>query len=252
MCHLAPGRRSDHEFVHVDIGRVKQPAALGGCQHGDGAGGPGGAEIGAFQGIDRNVHFERTLAADRRAHLLSHEEHRGFVPLALADDHPARDLHGAEVLTHGLDSDSIRLGAVTQTHGLSGRQGGLFGDTNECLLQNAVDRHQLPSRTDSDLGLVSSVVGGLKEAYSGDGCTDYQTVNIVSPLVGENRLDIEHVTNHRVIVDDAVGTEDLTRQPSAFSGHPDVVALGHRDMEVFELAGVSEAGEPGTSASDPW
>src|SRR5690242_19504507 len=42
-----------------------------------------------------------------------------------------------------------------------------------------------------------------------------QRVNVVRPLVSVDRFEIHHVTDDRMLVDDAGGTQDVARHPSA-------------------------------------
>ena len=49
-------------------------------------------------------------------------------------------------------------------------------------------------------------------------------------LIGVDRLDVQHVADHRILVGDAVGAQDFARQLGAFPRHPDVVPLAHRDV----------------------
>src|SRR5437763_11969053 len=67
-------------------------------------------------------------------------------------------------------------------------------------------------------------------AQAGDLPADDQRVDVVRPLVGVDRLQVEHVADDRVLGGDAVAAEDLPRQARAIQGDADVVALGHRDL----------------------
>ena len=49
--------RSDDQLLHVNVGRVQQPAPLGGGQHGDRTRGSGGAEVRALEGVDGDIDF---------------------------------------------------------------------------------------------------------------------------------------------------------------------------------------------------
>ena len=58
--HAARGG-ADHDLLHVDVGRVEQPAALGSGEHRDRAGAAGGAQVGALERVDRDVDFGRAV-----------------------------------------------------------------------------------------------------------------------------------------------------------------------------------------------
>src|ERR1041385_3267083 len=70
------------------------------------------------------------------------------------------------------------------------------------------------------------VVGG----DAGYGLPDDQRMNVVGALVGIDAFDIGEVAEDRVLVDHAIGAEGLARELGALPGHPDIVALGHRDV----------------------
>ena len=59
-------------------------------------------------------------------------------------------------------------------------------------------------------------LGGLgrwvERRDAGDRLAEDQAVDVVRSLVGEDRLEVHHVADHRVVVDDAVGAEDVARQ----------------------------------------
>src|ERR1700731_4466414 len=51
--------------------------------------------------------------------------------------------------------------------------------------------------------------GGIERRDAGDRLAEDQGMDVVGALVGVDRLDVEHVTDHRVVVDDAFGAEHL-------------------------------------------
>ena len=79
-------RRPDDDFLHVQVGSVKQAALFAGGQDGNRAGSAGGAKVGAFQGIDGNIDGGEIATADMLcgADFFTDEEHGGFVSFALA------------------------------------------------------------------------------------------------------------------------------------------------------------------------
>ena len=82
----------------------------------------------------------------------------------------------------------------------------------------------------------------FKSRMAGNLGTHDETVNVMGTFVGVNRLHIEHVSDHGVVVDNPIGAQDFTRELGRFPGYPDVVAFGQRDLIVLELALVSEPG----------
>src|SRR5438445_12506335 len=65
--------RADHNFFRIQIGRVQQAAFFAGGQHGDGVGGAGSAEVGAFERLDGNIlgPISVGLIVRRRAHVFA-------------------------------------------------------------------------------------------------------------------------------------------------------------------------------------
>ena len=99
---------------------MEQAALFARSQNRDRAGRAGGAQIGAFEGIDGNVHGGKIKSADvlRGADSFADEEHGGFVALALADDDGAVHGHFVHHLAHGFDGCLIGLVPVAKPHGL--------------------------------------------------------------------------------------------------------------------------------------
>ena len=96
--------RADDDLFHVAVGRVQQAAAFGGGQHRDGAGRAGGAQVGAFQGIDGDIDFGNFGAVGKLgADFFADVEHGRFVALAFADDDGA---------AHGNESMVLRMASV--------------------------------------------------------------------------------------------------------------------------------------------
>ena len=115
---LPPGRRPDDDLVHVDVGRVQQAALLGGRDDGDGVGSAGGAQVGALEGVDRDVDRRPALA-----HLLPDVEHGRLVSLAFPDHDGAVDVDALHLLAHRFDRHLVRVLPVALAHGAGGRDG---------------------------------------------------------------------------------------------------------------------------------
>ena len=58
-------------------------------------------------------------------------------------------------------------------------------------------------------------------------------MDVLRAFVGFYGLEVHHVAHDGVVVGDAVGAQDVAGEAGTFEGHPDVVALRHRD--VLEL-----------------
>ncbi len=65
-------------------------------------------------------------------------------------------------------------------------------------------------------------------------------MDVVRALVRAHGLEVHHVSHGLVVVDDAVGAEQVARVTRAAQGDVDVVALDHRDQQV-ELARILQA-----------
>ncbi len=72
---------------------------------------------------------------------------------------------------------------------------------------------------------------------------DDQRVHVVGAFVGLHRFQVHHVAHDGVVVGDAVGAEDVAGEAGALEGHPDVVALGHGDVLVLDLARIFQAAD---------
>src|ERR1700688_920623 len=94
---------SDDDFLHVAVGSVEQTSALGSSQHGDGSGGAGGAQVGAFERIDRDVDLWH-IASIREvgADFFADVEHWRFIAFALADHNCAAHGNAFHSPAHGL------------------------------------------------------------------------------------------------------------------------------------------------------
>ena len=124
--HGALGSRTDDDLFHVAIRCVQQSAALGGRQHGDGAGAARGTQVGALQRIDRNIHGDRVRDAIARAHLLADEEHGRFVALPFADDDGAVDRQRVHRPAHGFHRRAVGSRSVAHSHGAGRGDGGFL------------------------------------------------------------------------------------------------------------------------------
>src|SRR4029077_9275790 len=68
---------------------------------------------------------------------------------------------------------------------------------------------------------------------SGNPCNalaDHQAMNVMGALISVDRLEVVHVPHDAVIVDDAVGAQNVARLAGSFHGHPHVVHLEHGDV----------------------
>ena len=112
---------------------MEQAALLAGGEHGDGVGRARGAQVGALEGIDRDVHGRvvRVGLALGGADFFADEKHRGFVALALADDDGAVHRHGVHHLAHRFHGDVVGLVAVALAHGAGCVDGRLFHHAKE-------------------------------------------------------------------------------------------------------------------------
>ena len=130
--------RADDDFLHVAVGRVEQAALFGGGQHGDGAGRAGGAQVGAFEGIDGDVDFGDLAAVGKfGADFLADVEHGRFIALAFADDDGAAHGDGVHGLAHGFGGDLVGERTVALSHGARRGDGGFFDDAQELERQIA-------------------------------------------------------------------------------------------------------------------
>ncbi|CEG08157.1 hypothetical protein BN961_01571 [Afipia felis] len=87
------------DLLHINVGRIEKRAAFGHRHGGDRTRHALGAQRRTFQRIDRDVDFRPELGAD----LLTDEQHRGFVALALADHDRALDWNLVQLAAHRID-----------------------------------------------------------------------------------------------------------------------------------------------------
>ena len=139
-CALA-GRSNDY-FFHVQIGRVKQAALFARGQHRDRARRSRGAQVRAFERIDRDIHGREIESTDvlRGADSFADEKHGRFVALALADDDGAVHGHFVHHLAHGSDGGLVGHVAVSSPHGFGRFDGRLFDDAQK--FQTQLNFHQ--------------------------------------------------------------------------------------------------------------
>ena len=116
---------------------MQQTALFAGGQHRDRAGRARGAQVGALERIDRDVHGGKIKSPDvlRGADFFADEKHRGFVAFALADDDGAVHGHFVHHPAHGCDGGLVGLVAVSQAHGLGRFNGRLFDDAQKFQTQ---------------------------------------------------------------------------------------------------------------------
>ena len=129
------GRGADHELLHVEIGRVQQPALLRRREHGDRVRGAHGAEVRPLERIDGDVYCwiaaVAVLGMVSKAHLLADVQHRRLVALSLADDDGAVDRHAVHLAAHGFHRNLIGFVAVSLPHGVSAGNGSLLHHAQE-------------------------------------------------------------------------------------------------------------------------
>src|SRR5262245_33622230 len=74
------------------------------------------------------------------------------------------------------------------------------------------------------------VLPSAERVIPGDVLADDQAVHILGPLVGVHRLQVQHVADDGILVDDAVGAEDVARLACDVERGADVVHLRHADL----------------------
>ncbi len=121
--------RPDNDFLHVAIGRAQQAAAVGGREHGDRPRRAGGAEVGAFERINRDIHKGCVVAA--LANFLAGIKQWRFVPLSLADHDLAIHRDQIHLGPHGFDRDMVGVSPFALAHGSGGSDGGALGNAEE-------------------------------------------------------------------------------------------------------------------------
>src|SRR2546422_8191347 len=88
-----------------------------------------------------------------------------------------------------------------------------------------------PARSDLDL---------LEGADPGDLLADGQQMDLVSPLVGKDRLEIGHLPHHRIFEADTVGPQNATRLAGDLQRLAHVVHLRHGDLRGRRFALIFE------------
>src|SRR5712671_5711198 len=78
---------------------------------------------------------------------------------------------------------------------------------------------------------------------AGYALADYELVDVVGAFVGGDAFEIVHVAHDRVIVDDAVGAENVAGFARGLKGDGDIVHLEHGDVRVIDLILVFEAAD---------
>ena len=125
------------DLLHVDARTwVEHGSPLGHGDHGERPAPSGGRQRRPVNGVDGDVAGWRRSVADG----LTVEQHRGFVLLALADDHDTVHRNALEDHAHGLDGRAICTVLVPSAHVARGRHGCGFGDPNEVESEVAVGR----------------------------------------------------------------------------------------------------------------
>src|SRR5258707_7003236 len=91
------------------------------------------------------------------------------------------------------------------------------------------------AEADREIGVpVWSNVGG----YAGDFFADDELVDVVGAFVGEDGFEIVHVAHDAVIVDDAVGAENVARLAGDVERDANVIHFEHGDVGGIDFAGV--------------
>ena len=126
---------TDGDLVHVDVRREQQAALFRDGNDGERVGQVLGADRGAFERIERDIHARAPAGAD----FLADVEHRRLVALPLADDHGALDGEPVELLAHGVDGNLVRRLLVAAPAQPGGGHGGAFGDAHQFHRQDPVE-----------------------------------------------------------------------------------------------------------------
>src|SRR3989441_5845058 len=69
-----------------------------------------------------------------------------------------------------------------------------------------------------------------ERVMSGDVLPDDEPMHVLGTLVGIHRLQVQHVSDDGIFVDDAVGAENVARLAGGVERDPDVVHLRHADL----------------------
>ena len=131
---LALGGRGRSKLLHVEVGSIEQTAGLRGGEHSHGAPLAVGAKVGAFAGINREIHARTRATAD----FLADVEHRSFIALTLTDNDAALHIDLTHALAHGLNSRGVCFVLETFTGELSRCDGGLLDDLEDFLDERAI------------------------------------------------------------------------------------------------------------------
>src|SRR5579859_152224 len=86
-------------------------------------------------------------------------------------------------------------------------------------------------------------MGLHKGGNAGDFFSDYEFVNVVGALVGKDAFEVVHVAHDAVVVDDAVGAEDVAGLAGGFKRDGDVVHFQHGNVRSVSLALVFQAAD---------
>ena len=114
---MAGGDRPHAQLLEVRVGSVGQAAGLRRGEDRDRPGLPVGDEVGALQGIDRDVHPRHVVAvAIGPPDAFADVQHRRLVPLALADDDPPGEVDLVHRPAHRLGRRGIRLVLGSAAH----------------------------------------------------------------------------------------------------------------------------------------
>ena len=129
--------RPDRQLLHVDVGRVEQPALLGDREHGERVRPGLGGDRRPLERVEGDVDLRP--AALRRADLLADIEHRRLVALALADHHRAVHLERVERRPHRLDGGMVGGLLVAPADQLRRRDRRRFGHPHHLQHQHPVE-----------------------------------------------------------------------------------------------------------------
>ena len=128
---------TDHQLLHVQIGRVQQTAAVRGRQHRNRVRRTGRTQVRALERIDGDIDLRQpggraaAIPRVRQPDLFANVQHRRLVALPLADDNRAVDRHRVHHAPHRLYGDVIGLVAIALSHRVRARDGGLFDDAKK-------------------------------------------------------------------------------------------------------------------------
>src|SRR6266851_5215100 len=86
----------------------------------------------------------------------------------------------------------------------------------------------------------------VKGACACDIAAEDERLNVVSALISVDGFEVQHVTNHWVLVHDAVGAEHVARHPCDLQRRIDVVAFSERYLFRTHRAGILQLSQPQT------